>query len=115
MNDFFPGIEENGELKEIASLKFDDDILLSAIHSFRKTGQLLKAIEEMAELTVELAKVVNSGDISLNFEELKEETADVEIMLRQIRLMLFRDERLQMAIDEKTKRLSDRIAKRRNV
>ena len=50
------------------------------------THQCLKTVEEMAELSVELMKMVNAenGELDRVFEEI----ADVSIMIEQLRLLL---------------------------
>lgn len=50
-----------------------DELLLKAIDHYGKENQVKKSIEEMAEFTKALCK----GDI----ENIKEEIADVQIML----------------------------------
>lgn len=49
-----------------------------------KERQMLQAIEEMSELTKEILKNINRQKD--NIDELVEETADVEIMLEQLKL-----------------------------
>ena len=46
-------------------------------------AQLIKAIEEMSELTKELAKSLNSN---MDRQHIAEEVADVKIMIEQIEL-----------------------------
>lgn len=57
-----------------------------ALKDWGKNAQMLQVIEEMSELTKEILKNVNRGKNNLN--ELIEETADVEIMLEQLKYCL---------------------------
>jgi len=54
-----------------------------AIKVWGKNAQMMQVIEEMSELTKELLKNVNRGKD--NIPEIIEETADVEIMLEQLK------------------------------
>lgn len=54
-----------------------------AIKVWGKEPQMLQVIEEMSELTKEILKNVNRKKD--NIDELIEETADVEIMLEQLK------------------------------
>lgn len=61
------------------------DLFLLNIETHGKKTEIIKAIEEMAELILELCKYVN-GDCS-RYHNIAEEMADVEIMLAQLRLI----------------------------
>ena len=54
-----------------------------ALETWGKTAQMLMVIEEMSELTKEILKNVNRRQN--NIAEIIEETADVEIMLEQLK------------------------------
>lgn len=54
-----------------------------AVKVWGKDAQMLQVIEEMSELTKELLKNVNRK--KNNISEIIEETADVEIMLEQLK------------------------------
>ena len=54
-----------------------------AVKVWGKEPQMLQVIEEMSELTKEILKNVNRKKD--NIDELIEETADVEIMLEQLK------------------------------
>ena len=59
------------------------DIYHRALKTWGKNPQLLQVIEEMSELIKEILKNVNRGKD--NISEIIEETADVEIMLEQLK------------------------------
>lgn len=59
------------------------DIYHRALKTWGKNPQMLQVIEEMSELTKEILKNVNRGKD--NISEIIEETADVEIMLEQLK------------------------------
>ena len=59
------------------------DTLERALKVWGKEAQMLQVIEEMSELTKEILKNVNRK--KNNIAELIEETADVEIMLEQLK------------------------------
>ncbi len=61
----------------------EKDLYERALRVWGKQPQMLQAIEEMSELTKEILKNVARGKDNLN--ELIEETADVEIMLGQLK------------------------------
>lgn len=60
-----------------------EDIYHRALRVWGKEPQMLQVIEEMSELTKEILKNVNRKKNNIN--ELIEETADVEIMLEQLK------------------------------
>ena len=79
----------------------------AAIEHWGADAQALKAIEELAEVIVEIAKWWNNiGDL----EHMAEETADATIMLEQLRLMYDLNEKVCAYMDEKVERLEKRIA-----
>lgn len=59
------------------------DIYQRALKVWGKEPQLLQVIEEMSELTKEILKNINRK--KENIDEIIEETADVEIMLEQLK------------------------------
>lgn len=59
------------------------DIYRRALKTWGKDAQMLQVIEEMSELTKEILKNINRGKD--NLDEIVEETADVEIMLEQLK------------------------------
>lgn len=59
------------------------DIYHRALKTWGKNPQMLQVIEEMSELIKEILKNVNRGKD--NVSEIIEETADVEIMLEQLK------------------------------
>lgn len=82
------------------------EVYASAIEHWGPNAQAIKAIEELGEVIVEVAKWLNNvGDI----EHMAEETADATIMLEQLRLMHDLNERVCAYMDEKVARLHKRI------
>ncbi len=61
----------------------EKDLYERALRVWGKQPQMLQVIEEMSELIKEILKNVNRNKDNLN--ELIEETADVEIMLAQLK------------------------------
>lgn len=59
-------------------------ILEGALSHFGYDAQMVKAIEELGELTVELARHRNGAD---NFDAVREELADAFVMLNQMELI----------------------------
>ena len=79
-----------------------------AIERFGPPNQMIKAIEEMSELTKVLAKIlVMGGEVSL--DELIEEVADVTIMMEQLRLMYNINDEVCEMMDGKIRRLEGRV------
>ena len=69
--------------------------------------QTIVAIEELSELQKELCKAMRGRD---NHKEILEETADATICLLQIREMYnIREDELQKEINEKLRRLEERL------
>ena len=60
-----------------------DPVLKRALDTWGEKPQMLMVIEEMAELTKEILKNISRG--KNNISEIIEETADVEIMLEQLK------------------------------
>ena len=68
--------------------------------------QLLMVLEEMSELQKEICKCFRGAN---NLEAIAEETADVTIMLEQIRLIFGSNEMVCEAMDRKVTRLAERL------
>ena len=62
-------------------------IMEAAIGRYGKEAQMLKATEELGELTRAIARVLLWGAGKEELQNLKEEMADVSIMLSQLELM----------------------------
>lgn len=60
-------------------------VYLAAIDKWGRTGQILKAIEELGELSTALSRALNG--ISRTSREVDTEIADVEIMLEQLKII----------------------------
>lgn len=58
-------------------------VLKRALHTWGEQTQMMMVVEEMSELMKEILKNVNRGKD--NLAEIIEETADVEIMLEQLK------------------------------
>lgn len=78
-----------------------DKLLRKAIDHYGKDNQVKKSIEEMAELTKALCK----GDV----ENIKEEIADVQIMLYQLQMIFYNGNELPKYAAQKLVRLKKRI------
>ena len=78
-----------------------------AIATYGIERQIMMAVEEMAELTKELAKSFRPGGTTL--EKLVDEIADVTIMVEQLRLGFDANQRVQDRIDYKVQRLAKRL------
>ena len=77
-----------------------------AIDRWGVKGQLLMVIEEMSELTKEICKSFRGTD---NLEQIADETADVMIMLEQLRMILGLDDMIREHMDRKIQRLAERL------
>ena len=69
--------------------------------------QIMVAVEEMAELTKELAKAFRPQGTTL--EKLTDEIADVTIMMEQLRLIFGVNVSVQERMDFKVRRLQTRL------
>ena len=86
------------------------EIIKSAIRKNGKAMQTVVAIEEMSELQKELTKYIRGMG---NRENLKEEVADVLIMITQIQIMYgLPDDEIKDVVDFKINRLKERIARK---
>ena len=83
-----------------------EDIYHRALRVWGKEPQMLQVVEEMSELTKEILKNVNRKKD--NIAELIEETADVEIMLEQLKCCYD----IKQAVDEYKAKKVLLIAKR---
>lgn len=81
----------------------EDTIYEEALEKWGADAQVHMAIEEMAELIVKLAKYTRNVNGSSN-AEVAEEIADVEIMMKQLRL-IFNSALVNDFIATKLKRL----------
>lgn len=81
-------------------------VLEEAIQKFGQKSQLIKTIEEMGELQIEIAKILNADARELTIID---EIADVAIMLQQLTLIYGEDlvsQRINYKIDRLKKRIS---------
>ena len=78
----------------------------NAILAFGEQNQLIVAIEELSECQKEICKILRGGE---DYRHLAEEVADATIMLDQIRLMFNINDCVCNIMDEKIKRLEDRV------
>ena len=69
----------------------NEKFLRTAIEQFGNDKQMVVCIEEMAELTQQLSKIVIEHP-NKDREKVVEEMADVEIMLNQVKIILEIDE-----------------------
>lgn len=79
----------------------------AAIAHYGKNCQILMAVEEMAELTKELAKAFRPSGTTV--EKLVDEIADVTIMMEQLRIIFDVNDDVQERIGFKVHRLAQRI------
>lgn len=82
-----------------------NQLLIDTINKFGEQSQILKAIEELGELQIELARYLNDkGDIL----KITEEMADTYIMINQL-LLLFPKENFDFFLNAKLNRLVDLV------
>lgn len=99
-------------MKKLADKEFKD-LLQQCVAAWGADSQKLMAIEEMAELTQELAKHLwrdhgNKEKIAKNEQDIREEIADVLITVAQMRYIFGEDE-VDTIINRKMQRLADRL------
>lgn len=82
------------------------DIYTAAVKAYGKDHQLVVCMEEMAELTKELSKVIRGRG---NTNHVSEEIADVEITLEQLRVIFNNRSEVDCIKAEKLARLADRL------
>lgn len=87
--------------------KVAQDILDKAISKWGKDAQLLMVLEEMSELQKEILKNINRG--KNNLDEIIDETADVEIMLEQLKYIYGIDEDVKKRIPLKLEKVKVRL------
>ena len=78
----------------------------NAMLAFGERNQLIVAIEELSECQKEICKILRGGD---GLRNLAEEIADATIMLEQIQLIFSINDCVCNFMDEKIKRLEDRV------
>lgn len=79
-----------------------------AITKYGQMNQIIKAVEEMSELTKELCKLL-VNDSKYSIECIAEEIADVTIMMEQLRLIFDINDEVCTMMDSKIRRLENRI------
>ena len=77
-----------------------------AIDHYGTDPQILMVIEEMSELTKELCKFFRGKE---DLKAIAEETADVTIMLEQLRIIFNMNDQVCDQMDSKVMRLADRL------
>lgn len=82
-------------------------VLKRALQTWGGQAQMLMVVEEMSELTREILKNVNRGKD--NVAAIVEETADVEIMLEQLKENYGIAERVTVYKAEKLKQIERRL------
>lgn len=83
-------------------------VYCDALDTWGEQVQLMKAVEEMSELTKEICKL-SLGETTL--DKLADEIADVTIMLEQLRIIFDINGLVCAHMDAKVKRLEQRIQK----
>ena len=78
-----------------------------ALKAWGKEPQMLQLIDEMSELTIEILKNINRKKDNIN--ELIEETADVEIMLEQLKICYNIADAVTKYKTEKLKKIDQRL------
>ena len=78
----------------------------NAMLAFGEQNQLIVAVEELSECQKEICKIIRGGE---DFRNLAEEVEDATIMLEQIRLMFNINDCVCNFMDEKIKRLDERV------
>lgn len=82
-------------------------ILESAISLFGADAQIIKAVEELGELTVELARHLNGADCT---DAIREEMADAFIMLNQLELIFGDVAEVEIAKLERLERMIENVS-----
>lgn len=77
-----------------------------AIDKYGAIHQIIKAIEEMSELTKELCKYL---DVKPDIDHIAEEIADVEITIEQLKMILDCEQTVESWRLKKVERLDERI------
>lgn len=102
--------ENNKKIMNEINPNIEIDVFQAAIDTWGENSQVSMAIEEMAELIVELNKYFFRNNKKRR-EKLIEEMADVELMLAQIRKIINADSEIDYWRIFKTQRLIKRINK----
>lgn len=84
----------------------EEIIYTGLINKYGKSNQIIKAIEELAELQKELCKYLCISPNVSSMERIAEEIADVEIMLAQIKKIIPVRKLIENYKIEKVKRIS---------
>lgn len=90
----------------------DIEICAKAIEKYGEDHQILKCVEELSELTKALCKYFDCTDARLRpivLDAIDEETADVEIMLQQLKMIFRNDDQVRIKRVEKIERLERRL------
>ena len=82
-------------------------VLKRALHTWGEQAQMMMVVEEMSELMKEILKNVNRGKD--NLAEIIEETADVEIMLEQLKENYQIADKVEAYKSEKVKLIERRL------
>jgi hypothetical protein len=82
-------------------------VLKRALHTWGEQAQMMMVVEEMSELMKEILKNVNRGKD--NLAEIIEETADVEIMLEQLKENYQIADKVEVYKSEKIKLIERRL------
>lgn len=82
------------------------DVYSVAREVFGSQAQLIKAVEELSELTVEVAKAVNG---KFKLDNLVDELADVKIMIEQIEYMTGTTDQVENRMATKIEKLREYI------
>ena len=82
------------------------EVYNSAINRYGMGAQCVVALEDLSECQKEICKVLRGKG---NLEHLAEEVADATIMLEQLQIMFDLNGAVCQMMDEKVKRLADRI------
>lgn len=96
------------DCKEHGNMK-DEELYAKAITSYGKQGQTDVAMEEMGELIQALIKYRRKENQE-NLEHIREEIADVQIMIDQLKIIYdWHDESISKIMAEKKQRLKERM------
>lgn len=85
----------------------ENELYKRALKDWGKEPQMMQVIEEMSELTKEILKNINRKKD--NIAELIEETADVEIMLGQLKCCYDIEQQVADYKTEKMKKIAQRL------
>ncbi len=87
--------------------KVPHDLMEKAIRVWGTHAQTLMVLEEMAELQKEILKNINRGKD--NLDEIIDETADVEIMLEQLKCIYHIEKQVADRIPVKLEKVARRL------